>query len=178
MFYYNKILKQVNLAKIKNVIILCFLLLLTSCIEKEKYSNIPEIKYVSFVKIGNETGADAQGILKISFTDGDGDVGLDKSDTLGMFSRDSIYYNNFFIKYFEKQNGVITEIELPFAMHSRIPMLTPQGKNKALKGEIEIKLFINNPVSQFDTILFEAFIVDRALNKSNTIITPEIKINK
>ncbi len=154
-------------------------MILTSCIKSDdKYSEIPHIEFVSFTKINNGSNIDNQGIMKIFFTDGDGDIGLDKGDTFGRFHPDSIYYNNFFIKYFEKQNGIIKEVETKFSNNARIPMLTPQGKNKTLKGEIEITLFINNPLSIYDTILFEAYIVDRALHKSNTIRTPEIKVNK
>ena len=46
------------------------------------------------------------------------------------------------------------------------------------KGEIEIEVFINNAFSDYDTIRFDAYIVDRALHKSNTIQTPEIIVNK
>jgi len=58
--------------------------------------------------------------------------------------------------------------------NARIPVLTPDGSNKSIKGEIEDTLFIYNYESEFDTIMFEAYIVDRALHKSNTIETPII----
>ena len=160
------------------IIFLAIGILFSSCIKKEEYPFVTHIEYVDFTKIQNSLGIDEKGILKISFTDGDGDIGLAPGDTFGPFSRDSAYYYNFFIKYFEKQKGIIKEIELPFPNNSRIPFLTPSGKNKALKGDIEITLFINNPLTTYDTILFQAYIVDRALHKSNVISTPEIKVKK
>jgi hypothetical protein len=62
--------------------------------------------------------------------------------------------------------------------NSRIPNITPEGQNKTLEGEIDIALYINNPLSSFDTIKFQAYIFDRALHQSNTIETPEIVVVK
>jgi len=64
--------------------------------------------------------------------------------------------------------------------NSRIPVITPNGQNKSIKGDIEVILFINNPKPnvQYDTICFDVSIVDRALNMSNTIRTPEIIVKK
>jgi len=154
------------------------IILVSSCIKREEYPETPYIEFLDFAKIRNTAGIDSAGVLKLSFTDGDGDIGLAPGDTFAPFNKESEFYNNFFIRYFEKQKGVVTEVVLPTPNNSRIPLLTPKGQNKALKGEIEIGLFINNPYSLYDTILFEAYILDRALNKSNVITTPEIILKK
>jgi hypothetical protein len=57
---------------------------------------------------------------------------------------------------------------------ARIPPLIPKDETKAIKGVIEDELFINNPLSDFDTIMFKVQLIDRALNKSNEVSSPPI----
>ncbi len=166
------------ISKIRFFLPLLLFALLFSCKKPETYPLIPVIEFVSFTKIQNAQGKDEKGIMKISFTDGDGNIGLASIDTLAPFNSGSIYYYNFFIDYYEKQHGVYTKVELPMTNNSRIPIITPDGENKSVKGDIEIVLFINNPVSTFDTICYDVSICDRELNVSNIIRTPDIVVKK
>jgi len=151
-----------------------------SCRKKEEFPVIPHIEFISFTKLQNTQGIDTAGILKFSFTDGDGDIGLYKKDSLPP------YDFNLFISYFEKKDGVFEEAfqilynnltqtfdTLPF--HGRIPILTPDGNDKNIKGEIEDILQLS-PISDATEIKYKVYIKDRALNKSNVIETPEIPI--
>ncbi|HLN54322.1 MAG TPA: hypothetical protein VK212_11495 [Lentimicrobium sp.] len=171
----------------KRVIPLIFLtlLILGSCKKYEDFPDEPVIEFMDFVLLRDEMGIDQRGILKFSYTDGDGNIGLHDSDTVAP------YDYNLFIKYYEQQNGEFKEIFLitptytdtsviydTATFNGRIPILTPAGKNKAIRGEVEDTLFVNNILSPYDTIKFEAYIIDRALNKSNTISTPPIIIKK
>ena len=83
------------------------------------------------------------------------------------------------------QNGELKEVPIVWfnpqteqydtlSLSARIPNLTPEGINKAISGEIQDTLFIYNFNSDYDTIKFEAYIVDRALHISNKISTPLI----
>jgi len=155
-----------------------FTVILSSCMEKEEYPNIPAIKYVSFTKINNGTGIDEKGILKISFTDGDGNIGLSEGDTNPPFNLGSQWYYNFFINYYERQHGVLTKIELPFTLNARIPPIEGSGPNNPTKGEIEIELYFNNPATTYDTIVFEASICDRLLQMSNQVRSGDIIVKK
>jgi hypothetical protein len=154
------------------------ILALSACKEEAKFPVEPYIEFVSFTKIQNAAGIDEKGVLKLYFTDGDGDIGLSHKDTESPFDTSSMYYYNFFISYFEKQKGIFKEIILPMTNNSRIPVINPSGKNRSVEGEIEMEIFINNPFSTYDTIRFECFIVDRALNHSNSVTTPDIIIRK
>ena len=168
------------------ILILLALLFITSCKRYEDYPPEPSIEYLDMTLLRDEQGIDQRGVLKFSFSDGDGNIGLYDSDTLPP------YDYNLFVRYFEKQNGTFREIFLitenyindttieydTASFNGRIPILTPAGKNKAISGEIEDTLFVNNPLSAFDTIMFEVYIQDRDLNKSNTIQTPPIVIKK
>lgn len=169
---------MVTKVKITTILAFAFIFSITSCIQFQKFPPEPIIEFVSFYKIPTTTGIDDQGTLTISFTDGDGDVGLDEDQTEPPFDTSSIYYYNIFIKYFEKQNGEYVEVELTPSNNGRFPNLTPEGEQKALQGDISVDLYINNPLSAFDTIRYEVYIVDRALNHSDTITTPDIIVNK
>jgi hypothetical protein len=142
--------------------------ILISCSKKEEYPIIPQIEFLGMTKIFNPNlNLSDRGVLAISFKDGDGDIGLRDNEILPP------YDYNFFVNYYELQNGeeVRVIIQDSTEFNARIPVLTPDGNVKAIKGEIEDTLFIYNFQSSFDTIKFDAYLVDRALNKSNTIST-------
>ena len=126
----------------------------------------------------NNAGIEDKGTLIFSFTDGDGDIGLSAGDTLPPYNKGSDYYYNLFITYKELQHGILTPIDLPLPFNTRLPVITPSGNNKAIKGEMEVKLDIYNPLSTYDTICFDFYIVDRALHKSNVVSTPLIVVKK
>ena len=172
----------------KIVFILVFLSaqLLLSCQKKEHFPFIPEIHYSRFlVEMDTATHVAQRGILEFTFKDGDGDIGLRSTDIHPPFNPGSKYYYNLIIKYFEKQHGKFVEVPLlawnpdsarydTMTFDARIPRLTPNLENKAISGTIQDTLFINNPLSKFDTIKYTFFIYDRALHKSNVDSTPEI----
>jgi hypothetical protein len=147
---------------------------------------VPSLTFVAFDQIRNTAGKDSSGLLRLQFTDGDGDLGLSPADTFPPFNFGSIYYYNFFINYFEKQNGQWVKIVIPplepggdtLTNNSRIPNLTPVGQNKVLQGDLNFEIFTNNPFSSFDTIKYEISIVDRAFNRSNMVSTEAIVLKK
>ena len=169
-------------SKILIILLLAAGLFTSSCREKITYPPVPYIEYVSFTKIPTTNGIDSKGTLKFSFTDGDGDIGLSESDTLYPFNTGSIYYYDLFIKYYRKHHGIFLADSLEFTNNCRIPIVTPDGENKSIKGNIEVILFINNPkpipIPTYDTICYDVTLVDRALNMSNTIRTPDIIVKK
>lgn len=150
-----------------------------SCLKEEEYPIVPEIKFEDFILLLNtQTNIIERGVLKISFKDGDGDIGLYQTDV------DPPYDFNLFIDYFEIRNKDTVRVYQvdPISgdtstFNARIPLLTPKGSDKSIKGEIEDTLFIYDPTSAFDTIMFKVYLVDRALHKSNVIQTPLIRRN-
>jgi len=172
--------------KISLILSVLVILAVISCKRIDEYPPEPAITYLDFEKIFNETDSIYdRGILKFEFTDGDGDLGLAKSDTFFPFNPGSKYYYNLIIDYFEVRNGVETPVWLTFFnsetqefdtiyLSARIPLLTPKGSNKALSGEINDTIFIYNYYSDFDTLFLKFRIVDRALHESNIETTPYI----
>lgn len=170
-----------------------FIYLISGCQKFEEYPVEPHIAFDHFTLlvdtvIENDTAKAItnRGILAISYTDGDGDLGLNNYDTLPPFNQGSPFYYNIIVKYFEKQNGVFVQVPIlnpdgsldTIHFNGRFPYLTPSGVHKAIRGIIYDTLPVNNQSSTFDTIKFKVFIYDRALHQSNLIETPEIVVLK
>lgn len=145
--------------------------LVVSCVEKEQYPLEPVIKYAGFMVDTTAEGYDSLGYVLITYTDGDGDIGLDSTDTV------EPYLYNYYFTFKAMKNGILQPIELPdtaINFNSRIPILTPSGKNKNISGEISrtLELYQAWAFLSSDTIGFEIFIKDRALNVSNVVQSP------
>jgi len=173
-------------SKIQLFLLILLVAAWVSCKKVEKFPDIPRIEYQSFTSLYNpDLEIFDRGVLHFSFEDGDGNIGLNTYDTMPPFNPSSKYHYNLIITYFEMQNGELKEVPIVWfnpqteqydtlTLSARIPNLTPEGINKAISGEIHDTLFIYNFNSLYDTIMFEAYIVDRALNESNKISTPLI----
>jgi len=165
-------------SKLLIILVVTGIMAIFSCKKPVQYPPVPHIEYVSFLKQQDSQGIDQKGVLTFSFTDGDGDIGLAPADTFAPFNPESEYYYDLFVTYYEKQHGAYVPVVLPMTNNLRIPVVTPTGQNKSIKGNIDVELFINNPTSSYDTIAYDVSIVDRALNLSNKIRTPDIIIHK
>lgn len=146
------------------------LLLMSGCQKPESYPIVPS---VSFQSVEIRDGVDVldnkvkQVRLTLYVIDGDGNVGLNEWDTLGMFDKDSLYHNDLFITLLEKKNGVFDTVDLAAPHNYRIPFLQPEGQNKAVKGNIYIDIEYNIDLFDYDTIKYSFFLVDLDLNISN-----------
>ncbi len=148
----------------KHIFILFLLApILFSCGKGETFPSIPAITFVSFTPYQDS----AQFVF--SFTDGEGDIGLNDADTA------KPYDYNCFIRYYEKTNGVFNEVVPAIPFNYRIPNVN-KGRARPTQGEVKISIspYYYNPFSVKDTIRLDLYIVDRALNISNTISTPEL----
>ncbi|MBK9477519.1 MAG: hypothetical protein IPN99_01395 [Bacteroidetes bacterium] len=154
-----------NFSKIAVFIWLLAVLVFAACKKHSSYPVEPEISFKSFEKFGKDSAR-----LIISFTDGDGDIGLGQGDTA------EPYLFNFYTRYYQKINGVFTEKTLSPPFNYRIPILYSGKKPKSLEGDILITYLapIYFPTSSSDTIQYEVYIKDRALNTSNSVRTGEI----
>jgi hypothetical protein len=148
-----------------------FFLLLSSCMKKEVFPIIPEIAYQTFTTEFDTGMYATRGFLTISFKDGDGDIGLLPAQNKPP------YDYNYIIDYYEKQNGKFVKVELDPPYNARIPYLTPDDPNKAIKGIIVDTLALN-PHPVYDTVKFKFFILDRALHESNVDSTPPIILRR
>jgi hypothetical protein len=150
-----------------------------SCRKIETLPPIPHIEYQSFQifdttdPLGNLTKG---GRLKFYFEDGDGDVGLKSPD-----NNNPSDTNNLRISLYRKQNGIMKQVPdtVDDALRPssyRIPFMEREGQNKILRGVISVTMFYLFYTPR-DTISYEFYIIDRANNESNKVMTGEIIVS-
>ena len=140
------------------IIILVSLIGLSSCKkDAELMSVVPEI---SFVSIGPSTVFQnkVSVIIRISYRDGDGDLGENNSDV---------------------QNAEITNFRNNLTYKFRIRQLAPSNANVAIQGELEFIIpgvAMENPALSSESTSFSIKITDRAGNTSNSITSNSITV--
>ena len=163
-----------------------------SCQKKVEYPVEPKIAYEGFTYLMNpDSTFSGQGVISFSYTDGDGDLGLDDSDTLPPFGFNDTYYYNMVIDYLKSENSVFVKTPLlsphvptgpadtlvlfdTVTFNARFKRLRDSEEPKAISGTMDYRLTVQNPFSPNDTVIFEIRILDRALHESNVIQTEAI----
>lgn len=193
LYFYR--LKQ-KLMKTRKLIGLFFLALVAfSCQKPVEYPIEPRIAYEGFAYLINaDSTFTGEGIISFSYTDGDGDLGLDDSDTLPPFGFHDTHYYNMVVDYLRCVNGVFVKTPLlsphvptnpadtlvlydTVTFNARFKRLRDSEEPKAISGTMDYKLTVQNPFSPNDTVKFEIYILDRALHESNVIQTEPIITN-
>jgi hypothetical protein len=166
--------------RIKILFPIYVLLLLNGCKKpSDSYTKEPKIEYKSFTAIDLYT---AQLIFK--FTDGDGDIGLRTGDTAGIYSINTPYYYNLYIKtYYKNYLGQYVDTAIfdqqtnqidSGLIRQRIQFIENETKEEYLRGEIIVDLYGYRQSTKHKNIKYKIFMYDRAKNKSNEIETPEL----
>ena len=160
-----------------------------SCQKPVEYPVEPHIAYEGFTYIFNaDSTFTGEGILAFSYTDGDGDLGLDAADTAAPFGPGHAHYYNMVVDYLKCVNGVFVKTPLlswnaltqsydTVSFNARFNRLRDNDDPKAISGTMEYTMPVRNPLSHNDTIKFEIRILDRALHESNVIQTEAIYTN-
>ena len=163
--------------KISLILLISFFAGLTGCVKEEQYPLEPIIEFVGFATMKDISGRDSIGAVTISYTDGDGNIGLFAWDTVE--PRKYNYYLKF-MQYINKQLVEFKPSDTTITFNARIPLLTPVGRNKNIKGDITntIELYFARQLLQSDTIAFEIYIKDRDLNASTVVETPLFVIKR
>lgn len=165
--------------KIFLYIIIASSLLWVSCRKPTKYSEIPEINFISIpVKVTHDTLGNPIKRAQLTFylVDGDGDIGLNEGDTFPPYEITGNYYYNLFIEMYELKNGQYSLVDLASPFNFRTKYIEPIGQNKTLKCTIYVDLDFNIPVT-WDSVKFDFHIYDRALHKSNVSSTGVVILN-
>ena len=148
-------------------------LIIVSCNPVEEYPVVPAIEYAGYTLLLNEDSIPVKGVIAITFTDGDGNIGLTDEEHEPPFDY------NLFVTYREWHNGtwqpVINHDGDTVNFNARIPVITPQGKNKNIRGTIYDTVNINRQAGASDTVKYTLYVKDRDLNSSNMVETPPIK---
>ncbi len=164
------ILPSLRFLRLPGAFLLCaaasFMLLQQGCVSPPEYPVEPYIEFVSMSSLLiDEDGTDPV-ILRISFTDGDGDIGhgdpqIEADTTRNVFLEDS---------------------RVPgFPIYYHIDAVDEGRSVKAISGFIDLRFnsgfFGCLSLEAQDTLSLSMYIVDRAGNRSNTIRTPTITLN-
>ena len=159
----------------KYYLILLIVLCSLSCKKPDEYPVVPVIDFKSIYSLQNSLGYDQKMTVLLNFTDGDGDIGYKQEGENDPIFDDptSQYYNNYSATLYEYRDGVWEEYTTSLPYGGRLPYLTPESKNKAMKGEIACDFDVP-PNSVQDTFRLDVFIYDRALHKSNVVTTSAI----
>lgn len=150
------------------------------CLKSEEFPDQPILTFKSLEqKFETVTGGIQPSrfiIIKVDFTDGDGDIGLDDTDTQSPFGQDEAHYKNYNIEFKRRTGGVWTDIDSDWSY--RMKRISPSGQDPTLNGEIEVKVGpypgprINLPdILVGDTLQVHIRLEDRSLNMSNTVIS-------
>lgn len=151
--------------------------------ESDSFTIEPKIYLESVTQFKNVQNKDSVIQLKIGYSDADGDIGLDESDTLPPFHFSGPYYHNLPITFLVKNsNGDFEELydpnrNTPYGFqHERIPNLTPEGKYKSISGIVTVNIAANPFFTNPKHVKFEIQLLDRSLHKSNTIFTDILQL--
>ena len=153
-------------------LIACFAGLLTvSCKKAISYPDVPEITFDNLELWGDTV--EIQGnriklsVLSFRIVDGDGDVGL-------VSENDTSRKTNLVIYFQQKVNGKFINGSYIDSLKYSTPYIEPGGLDKSLRGTVKVKFFRYYQFSNFDTVRYIYYIVDRANQKSNIDTTPPI----
>jgi len=141
-------------------VILLLLLSASLACEKEDQAldEAPSIELISIEPLTVVQFQDSV-IIKVSYQDGNGDLGGFPADSVNLFVVDN-------------RNGV------PFEF--RIQELVPGGAEVPIKGTINItlqNLFLTGSGSQ-ENVSFSIHAIDRAGNRSNVVNTPQVTVKE
>jgi hypothetical protein len=149
--------------KIILLLLLPMAFFLQKCQKAPDFPIVPAIEFGSFNKTNITIGTDSL-ILKIKFTDGDGDIGFNQGE----------YASN-------DSSILITEVRRGIAdyIHTYNPPHIPEkGSFKQISGTIRINMWYISSCrpdhATADTVLYKVRLIDRAGHISNSITTPTV----
>ncbi|MBC7450669.1 MAG: hypothetical protein H7259_04200 [Cytophagales bacterium] len=153
------------------VIVLVTLAITTSsCKKAPNYSKIPAIEFESLTVISEFNTLTDSVYLKISFTDGDGNIGNAPAGP-----------NDFFAVLQKKIEGKYVDVNTNgLSFNGNLPLLSPYSLSGPIDGTITnniLFLYSTHPaidVVKGDTVRFNVRIQDRAQNYSNWVTTTEM----
>lgn len=143
----------------KHIIWTGLLLLLGGCAEIS--GNISSTPAIELVQVKPEMPVEYKDsiVFTLFYRDGDGDLGENDPDAENLF---------------------ITDLRNEVTTGYRIPALAPGNDPVAIQGTLSVALENTFRISGADneTVTYEIQIIDRSGNKSNKLISPELKILK
>ena len=160
---------------------------ISGCLTPPDFSDKPKIELdgVTVIRLGGNLGVRDSIEIALKFEDGNGDLGLDKTDDTGPFAynnKQNRYYENYFLQPFYKNRQGIFVPLIPLGKENGrfIRLTKADAKPGPLQGILRRSVVFN-----LDTAFayragteykFEVSIADRALNESNVLTTNTVRL--
>ncbi len=142
------------------LILLVVVVALVSCSKEEvSLSSTPTISLLSIAPKVVQEFSDSL-VLTIAYEDGDGDLGGVHPDSVNLF---------------------ITDSRIGIVYGFRIQELVPGGAEVPIKGTFKVVLkglFRVTDTAPSETVSFEIYAKDKAGNRSNTVVSEEIRVTE
>lgn len=143
-----------------------------ACVKKTTYPTTPEIEYADFIPYVGDS-AD----LKLNFTDGDGDIGVNENDSTRNFWYTYYYLDTITNKYraysmVNLNTGNVDTLRLGYIIKAP----SDSYKGKPISGEISVRLQKFRHIKQIKNVKYVFYLFDEAGNKSNVVTTPAITV--
>lgn len=147
----------------------------SGCVKEETFPVQPVITFKEATILSSDSLR-----LAVTFTDGDGDIGLAQGDTFSPYLRGTRYYTNLWVTYLYDSSGVFVPYDVDatdpdmdsLSFDGRIPRLTEQGQKQSLTGDIIEVLSPIYALPAHTRFKYRIALVDRSLNVSNFVETP------
>ena len=160
---------------------------LSGCLNPPDYADAPSIgdAQVSFQqRLTGRLGVRDSLVLRVSYQDGNGDLGLSTGDTSGVYSfrgGNRNYFNYFLQPYVKDAQGNFQPkfTSLLGEYNGRFPRITADGSKAApVKGTLNYSqaFGLGLPFRPGDVVHFVISIQDRGLHESNQVTTNDITI--
>ena len=161
------------------IILFAFIISLTACPVPPEYPIEPFLEMQQVILTDTIDALEnpiKRATIVFKLIDGDGNIGLKESDTIGTFHPDSQFHYNCFAEMYRIDDGDTTDAGLQLPLQYRVPYIEPAGENKNLLADvfIDIDITIGNQPPDYDTVFYELYIYDRDFNKSNIIQSPAV----
>lgn len=143
-----------------------------SCVKKTTYPTTPEVKFSDFIPYVGDS-AD----LKVRFTDGDGDIGVQENDSTRNFWYTYYYLDSASQKYraytiYNPVTGIDDTLRNSYIIKSP----SDSYKGKPISGEISVRLQRFRHIRKIKHVKYVFYLFDEAGNRSNIVTSPEITV--
>jgi hypothetical protein len=162
-------------------------LLLSACWSEPNFGDIPKIEFLglsSYDRLPSRGGVGGgerdSVIIALTFTDGNGDLGVNsprsKPDSIE-FYKTYKDWGNYQVKVLRLVSGKYEELNLPENKVLIFPRLTKEGTKGAIEGTLEFRqVFFYSRNAKITPIKFQIKIRDRALLESNVVETDTVHV--
>lgn len=165
----------------KKILFTVLTIIFFSCRKEPNYSDVPKIDFnrVEHYQIFRDFNFEDSLNIKLNFEDGNGDLGLDPDDINGNDKFTGKFAQNYFCTLLKKKDTSWVEVDKDLnGTYLRLLETGAGPIDGILNYAVIINPLIETEIIDGDSIKFEIYILDRALNQSNTISTNSIVLGQ